>query len=218
MKILLFGATGMVGQGALLECLNDINVTQVTAIGRTPPPQQNLKLKFLAHTDFLNYESVADQLAEFDACLFCLGTTTSGKSEKEYTLITHDITLAAAKSLVVANAQMTFIYLSGAGAGQGLAMWARVRGQTEKELFALPFKAVFSFRPGLIQPLDGIKSKTDLYRRTYSLAAPLVSLSRAFFPKSVATTRSIGHAMVQVVRNGYPKQILQSEDFEALNS
>ena len=151
MRILLFGATGMVGQGVLRECLVDGDVTRVLCVGRKPTGQQHPKLSELVVPDMSDYSAVEDKLSDFDACFFCLGVSSVGMSEADYRRITYDLTLAAAQPLARLNPQMTFIYVSGAGTDsteRGPTMWARVKGATENALMRLPFRAAYMFRPG----------------------------------------------------------------------
>ncbi|HEX9172578.1 MAG TPA: NAD-dependent epimerase/dehydratase family protein [Telluria sp.] len=219
MKVLIFGATGMVGQGVLRECLAASDVDLVQTIGRTPTGQQHPKLRELVHADMTRYDKVEAELQDIDACFFCLGVSSTKMSESDYTRVTHDLTLAAAEALVRFNPRMVFIYLSGAGAdqsGQSKTMWERVRGGTEKALLALPFKAVYIFRPGMIQPLDGIKSKTPSYRLFYSLTKPLLPAMRKLFPKEIVSTRQMGQAMLNAVRRLPPKRVLERADIAAL--
>src|SRR5580698_7589629 len=167
MKVLLFGATGMVGQGVLRECLVDPDVQVVQTVGRTAAGTANPKLRELIRSDLWNYRSVENELAGFDACFFCLGVSSSGMTEADYERVTYGITLAAAETLSRLNPLMTFIYVSGAGTDsseRGKTMWARVKGKTENALFRLPFKGAYMFRPGVIQPLYGASSKTASYR------------------------------------------------------
>ena len=215
MNVLLFGATGMVGQGILRECLLDPGVNQILSVVRAPTAQQDPKLHQLAHADFFNYSTVEPELTGYDACFFSLGVTSAGKSEPEYTHLTYDLTLAAAKTLARLNPNMTFIYVSGAGTDsteRGRTMWARVKGRTENDLLKLPFKAAYMFRPGFIQPLHGITSKTDVYRILYVITTPLFPILKALFPKHITTTEEIGRAMLNVSRRGYPKPILEPID------
>jgi uncharacterized protein YbjT (DUF2867 family) len=218
-NILLFGATGMVGQGVLRQCLADPDVQLVQTIGRTPIGTQHPKAKELAHKDLLDYASVEFQLAGFDACFFCLGVSSSGMNEADYTRITHDIAVAAAQTLVRLNPQMTFVFVSGAGADsteRSRVMWARVKGKTENALLRLPFKAVYVFRPGIIQPLHGIQSKTAGYRLFYAFAKPILPLARRLFPNYVLSTDQIGRAMLAVAKRGAPKPILAAPDIRTL--
>jgi uncharacterized protein YbjT (DUF2867 family) len=218
-KVLIFGATGMVGQAALREALQDPGVELVKTIGRAPTGQQHAKLRELVHADMWHYEGIDEELAGFDACYFCIGKTSSGMKEKAYTHFTYDMTLAAAGALARFNPQMVFVYVSGAGADsseKSRVMWERVRGMTENALLKLPFRGVYIFRPGMIEPLDGIKSKTDSYRIFYSLTKPLLPLLRAALPAYVLTTRQVGQAMLTVTRHGAPKRVLESADIAAL--
>jgi len=219
MKVLVFGATGMVGQGVLRECLLSSEVELVQTIGRTPAKVQGAKHRDIVHGDLWNYQSVEIKLTGFDACFFCLGTLSAGKSEEQYTHVTYALTLAAAQTLVRLNPAMTFIYVSGDGADTSEtsgAMWARVRGKTENALLRLPFKAVYIFRPGLIQPMHGIKAKNALYRVTYGIIAPLMPLLRRIIPKLVTSTEQIGKAMIKVAKNGANQKILRTPDFNRL--
>jgi len=180
MKVLLFGATGMVGQGVLMECLQAADVSLVQCVGRTALNQTHPKLRDLVHEDLLDYGAIESQLVGFDACFFCLGVTSSGKTEADYSRLTYDITLAAAKTLARLNPPMTFVYVSGAGTDsteKGRSMWARVKGRTENALLKLPFKAACMFRPGVIQPMRGVRSKTASYQIFYSLTRPLLPCS-----------------------------------------
>jgi len=219
MNILIFGATGMVGQGVLRECLLEPNVPRVLAIGRTPTGTQHPKLQEIARKELFSYTDIENQLTGLDACFFCLGVTSSGINESDYTRITHDIALAAAETLVRLNPQMTFVFVSGAGADsteRGRVMWARVKGKTENDLRRLPFKAVYVFRPGIIQPLHDIQSKTAGYRLFYKLAKPLLPIARRLFPNYVLTTEQIGRAMLAAARHGSSKPILAAPDIRAL--
>ncbi len=215
MNVILFGATGMVGQGVLRECLLDPSVQQVLSIVRTPANQPHPKLRELVHTDFFDYSAVESQLSGFDACFFCLGVSSAGMSEEQYTHLTHDLTLAAASTVARLNPRMTFIYVSGAGTDsteRGRTMWARVKGRTENDLLKLPLRAAYMFRPGFIQPLHGIRSKTKLYQFLYNILNPIFPLVKAAFPRHITTTEQIGRAMLNVAQNGFPKPILESAD------
>jgi uncharacterized protein YbjT (DUF2867 family) len=219
MNVLLFGATGMVGQGVLRECLLAPNVEKVTVVGRTATSRQHAKLKDIVHRDLSNLGPIESDLQGFDACFFCLGVSSSGMSEAEYTRLTYDITLAVAQTLSRLDPQMTFVYVSGAGTDsteKGGSMWARVKGRTENALLRLPFKAVYLFRPGLIQPLHGIQSKTTAYRILYSLTKPLLPVVRWMFAKQVLTTESVGKAMLAVARRGAAKAVLEAPDINAV--
>lgn len=219
MKVIIFGATGMIGQAILCQCLIDSEITEIQTIGRTPTKIQEPKIHELIHQDLYNYEGLEDKLSGFDACFFCLGTTSAGKVEAEYEHITYDLTLSAATILSELNPQMTFIYISADGADtteKSTIMWAKIRGKIENVLFRLPFKAVYIFRPGIIQPKHGIQSKTKAYRLFYSLAKPILPILRFLLPNYVATTESIGRAMLLVAKHGYENKILKSRDFEKI--
>jgi len=219
MKVILFGASGMVGQGVLRECLLDPAVETVLAVSRSALGKSGAKLREIVRPNVGDLGEVEAQLRDYDACFFCLGVSSAGKSEADYTRVTHDLTLSVARTLVKLNPGMTFIYVSGAGADsteQGRTMWARVRGRTENELLRLPFKTVCIFRPGAIQALDGIVSRTPLYRWLYFAFAPLFFLLKRFAPGLVTTTRQIGRAMILIAQRGAPKPILESSDINAI--
>jgi uncharacterized protein YbjT (DUF2867 family) len=219
MNVILFGATGMVGQGVLRECLLDPSVQQVLSIVRTPSGQHDAKLRELVHTDFFNYSAIEPQLTSFDACVFTLGVSSAGMDEAKYKHLTYDLTLAAATALARLNPQMTFVYVSGAGTDsteRGRTMWARVKGKTENDILKLPFRAAYMFRPGVIQPLHGIRSKTKLYQTFYTVLNPILSLLKSAFPNLITTTEQLGQAMLKVAKHGYPKPILESRDINAL--
>src|ERR1700677_4193857 len=214
MNILIFGATGMVGQGVLRECLLDPDVQLVQAIGRSATGLEHAKLREIVHPDMTSYARLDVQLSGCDACFFCLGVSSSGMKEDEYERMTYGITMAAADVLCRLNPGMTFIYVSGAGTDSsehGRVMWARIKGKTENALFEMPFHA-YAFRPGVIEPLDGIRSRTQSYRVLYKVTKPLLPLLRAGFPNHVLTTKQIGRAMLAVAKEGYPKRILESKD------
>jgi uncharacterized protein YbjT (DUF2867 family) len=215
MNVVLFGATGMVGQGVLRECLLDPGVQTVLSVGRSATGQQHQKLRELVHQDLLDFSTIEDKAAGFDACFFCLGVTSVGMTEERYRRTTYDITIAAAKTLARLNPSMTFIYVSGMGTDSsehGRAMWARVKGQTENALLRLPFKAAYMFRPAAIVPLHGIRSKTAIYRAFYALLAPLLPAMKKFLPKYVTTTEQVGLAMLKIARQGGPKPVLENSD------
>ncbi|MES2151319.1 MAG: NAD-dependent epimerase/dehydratase family protein [Pseudomonadota bacterium] len=220
MNILIFGATGMVGQGVLRECLAAPDVALVQTLGRTPTGQRHPKLRELVHAEMWDYSALDGELADFDACFFCIGVTSAGMAEQTYTHLTYDLTLAAARALVAHNPRMVFIYVSGAGADSAEAsriMWERVRGKTENALLALPFRGVYILRPGMIQPLHGVVSKTASYRIFYTLTKPLLPLLRALLPSQVLSTPQIGQAMLAAVRHGAAKRVLESADIDRLS-
>ena len=214
MKVIIFGATGMVGQGVLRECLLDPDVTEVLAVGRTATGQTHAKLRDLVHADLAHWTGAEDELAGSDACFFCLGVSAAGMSEQAYTRVTYDYTLAAAKALAKVSPGTTFIYVSGQGTdAKARSMWARVKGKTEDDVRALPLKAVM-FRPGLIRPLHGIRSRTRLYRIGYVVLWPFLPLISA--AGALTTTERVGKAMLKVARDGAPKPFMSNRDINAL--
>jgi uncharacterized protein YbjT (DUF2867 family) len=219
MKVILFGATGMVGQGVLRECLLDADVETVLAVGRGPTGVQNAKLREIVHDNFLDFSVILSQFAGYDACFFCLGVSSVGMSEERYRHLTYDITLAAATTLSKLNPGMVFVYVTGQGTDsteQGRLMWARVKGKTENDLLKLPFKAAYMFRPAGIQPLHGVRSRTAWVQAIYVVASPLLTWLDRVAPKYMTTTEQVGRAMIKVARDGYPKPVLESEDINAI--
>ena len=219
MRVIIFGATGMVGGGVLLECLDHPDVSSILVIGRNPCGVTHDKVRETLRQDFFDYRDIEDTLEGYDACFFCLGVSSAGMSEEKYTRLTYDLTLAAANALARVNPQMTFCYISGTGADsteRSRTMWARVRGRTENALLRLPFKATYIFRPGFIQPMKGIKSKTTLYRAAYAVFGPLFPILNAVVPNYVTTTERVGIAMIRIAQRGYDKHILENRDINAL--
>ena len=219
MKVIIFGATGMVGQGVLRECLVDPGVESVLSVGRSPTGHSNPKLRELVQDNFLDFSSVEPELTGYDACFFCLGVTSIGLSEERYRHLTYDITMAAARTLARLNPGMVFTYVTGRGTDsteQGPLMWARVKGKTENDLLKLPFKAAYMFRPAGIQPLHGVRSKVGWQRAIFAGTAPLLPLLLRVAPNFVTTTERVGRAMLKVARDGYPKPVLESEDINSI--
>jgi uncharacterized protein YbjT (DUF2867 family) len=215
MNVLIFGTTGMVGQGVLRECLLAADVERVTAVGRTATGIKHAKLRDLVVPDLMDYRKVEGELRGYDACYFCLGVSSAGMNEAQYSRTTYDLTLAAAEVLAPLNPQMTFVYVSGVGTDsteRSSTMWARVKGRTENALRRLPFKAVYLFRPGVIQPLHGARSKTRVYAVSYMFIGWSLPLLRAMFPRRILTTESVGRAMLAVTRRGAPQAVLEPGD------
>jgi uncharacterized protein YbjT (DUF2867 family) len=215
MRVILFGATGMVGKGVLRECCVDSEVEAVLSLVRPGSSggeaAKHEKVRELVTDSFHDFSPLSRQLAGYDACFFCLGVSSFGMKEPDYRRITFDITLAAAK--VLEGPAMTFCYVSGAGTNaNGSQMWARVKGETENALLAMPFKAAYMFRPGMIVPMHGIRSKTPAYRIMYAVLTPVMPLLLRAFPKLVTTTQQLGRAMIAVSRDGYSKRILEAAD------
>jgi uncharacterized protein YbjT (DUF2867 family) len=219
-KVVIFGATGMVGKGVLLECLDDPRVEQVLLVSRQQSDVSHPKIQELLHHDFFVFSSVQSKFADLDACFFCLGISSVGMNENDYKRLTYDLTLAAATALAgVTAGRLTFCYVSGEGTDsteRGRTMWARIKGKTENALLRLPFKAAYMFRPAYIQPLRGITSKTRWYQLVYDVLGSLYPVLRRLFPRYVTTTTNIGRAMIQVAAAGSPKRILSSVDINEL--
>jgi uncharacterized protein YbjT (DUF2867 family) len=219
MKVMLLGATGMVGQGVLRECLLDPEVESVLAIGRSATAQQHEKLHGIVLEHLTDLSSVEDKLSGYDACFFCLGVSAVGMSERDYSRVTYHLTLSVAGTLSRLNPAMTFVYVSGSGTDsteRGRMMWARVKGKTENALFGMPFKATYAFRPAYIQPLHGIRAKNKMVRASYAIMSPLYPVWKALFPRFVTTTEQLGRAMISVAKQGAPKRVLENSDINAI--
>lgn len=218
MNVILFGATGMVGQGVLRGCLADPEVENVLVIGRSSCNASDPKVREIVREDLFAYGDIERELSGYHACFFCLGVSAAGMSEEAYTKITYDLTIAAAQTLARVNPQMTFFYVSGHGTDgseQGRTMWARVKGKTENDLLKLPFKSAYMFRPAFIQPMHGITSRTRLYRILYAILGPLYPILNALFPKYITTTEQVGLAMLAVAKQGHPTPIVDNEAIRA---
>lgn len=215
MNVVIFGATGMVGQGVLRESLLDPGVGRVVTVGRAATGRTDAKLREVVVPDVADLSAVESGLAGIDACFFSLGVSAAGMTEDAYAKVTYDLTMAAARTLLRLNPGMTFIYVSGQGTDsseRGRMMWARVKGRTENALLAMPFGAAYMFRPGVIVPLHGITSRTGWYRALYAVMTPLLPVLRRLFPNAVITTEQIGRAMLAVARSGYPRRVLERGD------
>lgn len=221
MKALLFGSSGMVGQGVLRECLLDPDVEQVVSVVRRATGSTQPKVREVVHGDFHDFSAIEPAIAGTDVCFFALGATSAGLSEEAYRRVTYDTTMAAAKALLRVNPASTFVFVSGAGTDsteRGRVMWARVKGAAENALLAMPFKASYMFRPAFIQPLHGIRSRTASYRVFYMVLRPVMPLLRALLPRYVTTTERLGRAMIAAAKHGAPKRVLESADINALAS
>ncbi|MFS8098727.1 epimerase [Lentzea alba] len=213
MKVVIFGASGMVGQGALRECLLDPDVGSVVTVGRSPLPAADPKLRHVVHADFGDLSPIAAELSDADACFYCMGVTSAGLTEAEYTPVTHDYALEAAR--VVGG---TFVYVSGEGAdAESKTMWARVKGRTENEVLGLD-RPAFVVRPGFIQPRHGITSRTRIYRYIYSWSSWLLPLLRKVAPKFVTSTDQLGRAMVALAKGAQAARVLRSDEINRLAS
>jgi uncharacterized protein YbjT (DUF2867 family) len=215
-KAILFGATGMVGEGVLHEALKDNAVQSILVIGRRSCHVMHDKLQELLHTDFFDYTAIEERLRGYDACFFCLGVTSVGKGEGEYRRFTYDLTMAAARTLSRLNPDMVFCYVSGLGTDsteRGRSMWARVKGKTENDLMQLPFRAVYAFRPGFIKPTPGLKNSLTFSK----VLAPLYPVFKLLLPKYVCTLEDVGRAMIRAVENRSPKRVLECVDITRLS-
>ncbi|MCB0742821.1 MAG: epimerase [Ignavibacteriae bacterium] len=210
-KTIITGSTGMVGEGVLHVCLNSPDVESILVINRKPCGVTHPKLKEIIHKDFMHLSPILDQLSGYNACYFCAGVSSVGKNEKEYTHITYDLTLSFANSLVQLNPEMIFCYVSGAGTDsseKGRIMWARIKGKTENDLMQLPFKDVYAYRPGYIQPIKGLKNAYKIYK----VFVPFYGIIEKLFPKYAGTLEEIGNSMINVTLNGYEKKVLDVKD------
>jgi len=220
MNVILFGATGMIGQGVLRECLQDARVERVLVVGRTAldaAATAHPKLREIVRSDLTDLTGIEAELADYDACFFCLGVSSVGMKEDAYRRITYDLTLSVARTLVAANPALTFIYVSGQGTDsseQGRSMWARVKGRTENDLLELVPDS-YMFRPGFVQPMDGVVSKTRLYRVAYAITGPLIPLFRRLAPNAVNDNRQIGRAMIAVAASGAQTRVLSPREISA---
>ncbi len=220
MKVIITGASGMIGKGVLLECLDHPEVTEVLSIGRRSLEINHPKLRELIHKDFSEFESVADKLRGYDACYHCMGVSAAGMSEEQYTVMTYDYSIALAKVLYQLNPEMTFTYVSGQGTDsteKGRSMWARVKGKTENDIINMGFKQAFAFRPGAIIPLRGILPSSKLYRMLVKNLTWLLKLIKKMAPNSVVNTTQIGLAMINVTKQGYEKPIIDPKDILKLS-
>lgn len=211
MNVVVFGATGMIGQGVLRECLDSDRIDSVTTVGRRKTGVAHGKLVEVEHADLYTFAEQA--FADADACFFCLGVSSAGMDEAAYTRVTYDLTMAAAKAF---RPGATFIYVSGAGTNEtGRQMWARVKGRTERALLDSNLDA-YMFRPGYIQPVHGERSRTRLYNALYVIAKPLYPLLRRVAPGAVTTTEAIAKAMIKIAFSGYAKRVLDPKDINTV--
>ena len=214
-KIILTGASGMVGEGVLYECLQHNDVEEILVVGRRSCGYTHPKLKEIVHSDMYNLSSIEDQLEDYNACFFCLGTSSVGKKEPEFYKITYELTMHFATTLSKLNPDMTFCYISGRGTSeQGKLMWQRVKGKTETDLTKLPFKQVYNFRPGIIKPTKGLKHILPLYK-WMGWMLPIINTIAS---QSVVTLKQVGSAMINSVTKGYEKKKLEVKDIIALSN
>lgn len=213
-KVIVTGATGMVGEGVLHECLLHDDVEQVLVINRKPCGESHPKLKEIIHPDFFDFSAIENQLTGYNACFFCLGVSSIGMKEPEYKKLTYDLTMHVAQTLSRKNDNMVFCYVSGTSTDsseKGKLMWARIKGKTENDLMKLPFKKTYNFRPGIIEPTKGLKNTLGFYKYT----GWLIPVVRLFMP--VVTLKQIGISMIHCVTKGFEKQILEVKDIIELS-
>jgi len=214
-RAIITGATGMVGEGVLHECLNHHDVEHVLVINRKPCGVAHAKLKEIIHADFFNVTPILSQLSGYNACYFCLGVSSVGLNEMAYTKLTYDLTLHVATHLSRLNPDMTFCYVSGASTDsseKGKSMWARVKGKTENDLMKLPFKKVYAFRPGYMQPTPGLKNTLKMYA-LLTWAYPIL---KRLFPDHVSTLKEVGQAMIHCTLKRYEQSVLEVKDIIAI--
>jgi len=210
-RVIITGTTGMVGEGALHDCLLHEDVEQVLAINRKNCGISHPKLKEIIHADFFDFSSIENQLQNYNACFFCLGVSSIGMNEETYTKLSYTLTMHVAQTLSRLNTDMTFCYISGAhtdSSEKGRSMWARVKGKTENDLMKLPFKKTYMFRPGYMQPTKGMKNTLKYYK----YVSWMYPMWRIFFPSFVSTLSELGLAMINAAAKGYDKSILEVKD------
>lgn len=218
MRILLTGATGLVGQGVLHECLRDPSVSQVVALVRHPTGQSNPKYAEIVVADFGDLGAVETHLHPFDACLYCAGVLVPGMSEADYRHVTLELTLHVARTLLRLNPQLTFVYISGAGSDPGSRLMPlRVKGETERALAALPMRTIL-LRPGVIQPVDGIRSPHPALAVFYGLANPLMGVGVRMAPRLMTTTANVGRAMLRLLHAADPQAIVENDEINQLGA
>lgn len=219
MNVLIYGATGMIGQSVLRECLRDEGVASVTTIVRRPTGVRDMKLREVVQDDVTDLAAGGVDPAKIDACFWCLGVSSAGMAEDRYTAITHDLTMQVAGPLAAANPAMTFIFVSGVGAdptGKGRVMWARVKGRTENDVRRLGFRQAYVFRPAFVMPGPGIRSATGWYNTAYAVVRPLMPVIRRIVPRGVASSEEVGRAMLSAVRHGHGAPIIEGADIHRL--
>lgn len=224
MRVILFGATGMVGGGALIECLEDARVSSVLVVGRSSTGIKHAKLEELLHDNFLDFSAIESRFASYDACFYCVGVSAVGISDEKYVRLTYDFAVAAADALARANAAMTFCFISAAGAetsGNSRLLWVRTKGRAEVAVSALAFSAVYVLRPGFIRPMKGVRSRTTAYQIIYTATGPIIPLLQRLFPNSITTTVNIGRALIELAnpqsaKRGATRRTLTSAEINEL--
>jgi hypothetical protein len=221
LKVVLFGATGMIGSGVLQSCLEEADVSAVLVVGRSSCGVQHPKLQEILHKDFYDYSAIESRFAGYNACLFPLGVTSVGMNEADYSRVTYDLTLAAAEAMLRQSPGCSFCYVSGQNTDsseKGGVMWARVKGRIENKLLSMPFQPAVMFRPGGIQPMRGVKSKTRWYAFFYAVMAPLFPILVRNFPAIATTSERLGRAMLKAARGEAGMSIIESKDINLLGA
>lgn len=219
MKVIVTGASGMIGKGVLLECLDHKNIKEVLSIGRKTLDLNHPKLKQLIHKNFSEFDSVKNELTGFNACYHCMGVSAASFGKKDYYHMTYDFSLALAKTILKANPESSFIYVSGQGtdSNEKGKSWAAVKGKTENDILKLGFKQAFAFRPGFIIPLRGTEPSSSLYKTMVNNLGWLLKLIKKIAPNSVVNTTQVGLAMINVTKNGSDKTIINPKDILVLS-
>ena len=218
LKVILFGSTGMIGQGVLNECLNDPLVKSVLVINRQTCGVVHSKLKEIIHVNLFDLAPISNELTGYNTCFYCVGVSSAGMKEEEYYTMTYELTTLVAIVLLDQNKEMTFCYISGAGTDsseKGNIMWARVKGKTENKLLKMPFKNAYMYRPGYIQPMKGVKSKTGLYNAMYTILKPFYFILK-HIENLVTSSETLGKAMIIVASKGFENNILESTDINEI--
>jgi hypothetical protein len=218
LSVIITGATGMIGEGVLYECINHPQIEKILVITRKSTGYKHAMLTEIIHDDFSDISGLTDLLKGYNACYFCLGVTSVGKNEADYKRLTYDLTLNFAKTLAAINPNMTFCYVSGAGTDStetGKRMWARVKGKTENELMKLPFKQVYNFRPGAIEPFLPLRP-TQTYYKTYKYLKWAFAVVKIFKPEIIISLKDLAAAMINSSLSGYSKSNLEISDIKQL--
>jgi nucleoside-diphosphate-sugar epimerase len=221
LKVVLFGATGMVGHAVLHECLQNPDVAEVVSVARRGKGSSHPKYRELLHDDLFDLRPVAEQLRGFDACFYTVGVSSAGMTEADYTRTTFELTKAVVDVLLPLNPGMAIVFVSGRSTDsseQGPVMWARIKGRAENLLLGMPFGSVTIIRLAGLVPAPGGSSSTPLYRFFYGAASAILPVLHKLFPRFVTTPEILGRAFIRAAQGKAPKKILESPDIHALGS